>query len=479
MGLIDMLKEFLGTNKKNPRLITTDLVKTYGGTNPLEVALYDDKTPLIDKEILIKVNGVEYNRRTDTDGIAKLNINLPVGVYTALISYTGDDVYNQVSDYTTVTINPVVNSNDLTMTYKDGNSFKAVLKDINNKPVSNVAVFFKINNLNYSRRTDNDGVASLPINLNAGTYEIETKVAGVSKKNNVFVNKRVTRMEGTDINMRQGDSVSYQCAVYDGNNRVSDKVEININGKRYIRSADNEGLYKLAINLPVGTYGVLAKYNGNTNYDASSVENTIKVDEPPKPEPKPEPTPAPVECPKPYTSSPHPTASGCNAMGQNNSVYCAPSSIHKALYKFGIRDITQGQIASWAGTGSAGTSHSGIETAIAKINQVKGTNIKIKWYNFSDLGWEEIGKILCQSNKAVFCHILYKNGGTCNGSGNYGHYELLTKVNTSTGYVKVLNSLGGYCGSCYCGFYQDRSMSCQELFMRGISQKSVAVLTKN
>lgn len=183
-------------------------------------------------------------------------------------------------------------------------------------------------------------------------------------------------------------------------------------------------------------------------------------------------------CTNPYTSKPHPTKSGCNGMGQNTSVYCAPSSVHKSLHKFGITDITQSQLASWMGTTSGGTSHQGIETGIAKVNKNKKTNIKIEWFNLKDLGWEKIGKLLCQPNKAVFCHILYKNGGTCNGTGNFGHYELLTKVNLSTKYVQVLNSLGNKCGSCYCGFYQDRTMACQEKFMSGISQKSICVLTK-
>lgn len=183
-------------------------------------------------------------------------------------------------------------------------------------------------------------------------------------------------------------------------------------------------------------------------------------------------------CTNPYTSTPHPTASGCNGMGQNTSTYCGPSALHKALYKFGIRDITQEQIAKWAGTGSAGTSHAGLETAIAKVNKQKGVNITFKWYNLSDLGWKKIGELLCKPNTAVFAHILYKNGGTCNGSGNFGHYELITKVNLSTKYVKVLNSLGSRCGRCYCGYYQDRTMMCEERFIKGISQKSIAVLTK-
>ena len=281
--------------------------------------------------------------------------------------------------------------------------------------------------------------------------------------------KKPTWMDGIDINMTYQDGSKYQCAVYDKDGRVAGNVNLTVNGKTYNRTPDDTGLYKLTINLEPGTYPIKAEYLGDDTHLASSVNNTIIVNE----------TPKPTGCTNPYESSPHPTSYGCNGMGQNNSTCCGPSALHKILYKFGIRDITQGTLSSWAGTTSAGTSHQGLETAIAKVNQEKGTNLRIDWYNLSELGWENIGKIICQPNKAAFCHILYQNGGTCDGDGEYGHYELLTRVNTKTEYVQVLNSLGGYCGNCYCGYYQDRSIACQEHFIRGISQKSIAVVSMN
>ena len=395
--ILDWIKNLLFSNKKNAQLYVKNLTKTYGDSDQLEIGLYDGNVPLPNKKIGININNVDYYRTTDSDGIARININLQPNKYKAYVSFS-DDEYKYVNAYADIIVNP--------------KSMK-------------------------------------------------------------------THMEGTNINMTYKDGTKYQCAVYDeNNNRVKETVTITINGVPYTKEADSEGLYKLNINLNPGTYSIKAEYKGSKFYEPSVVNNTIVIKNKPV-EVKPVETVKSVECQNPYESSPHPTGSGCNGMGQNTSTYCAPSSVHKCLYKFGIRDISQGQLASWMGTGSAGTSHAGIETGIAKVNKVKGTNISIAWYNLSDLGWEKIGKLLCQPNKAVFCHVLYKNGGTCNGSGNYGHYELLTKVNTATKYVKVLNSLGGKCGSCYCGFYQDRTMACQEQFIKGISQKSIAVLTKN
>ena len=472
INLIEIIKNLFTNNKINTQIYCENLNKTQGESTPLSVVCTDREGNLLpEKPLFFEINGVEYTRITDENGIARLNINLPIGVYPVGVSFKGDDEYNKSSAYCKVYVNPTLIVDDLNMTFRDGSKFTAKLTDTNDKPISGVEVIFTVNNIPYTRITGDDGVASLNINLNAGDYTILTSVAGVNVFKQIHIDKVPTKMEGIDLTKNYGDTTPYQCAVYAGNTRVAGSVDLKINGKTYTRTSDENGLYKLNINLNPGTYDIVSTFAGDVNYAASSIKNTVVIKEAP--------APAHKECTNPYISSPHPTNTGCNGMGQNTSTYCAPSSVHKCLYKFGIRDISQATLASWMATNSSGTSHQGIETGIAKVNQVKGTNIKIQWYNKSDLSWEEIGKILCQPNKAIFCHILYKNGGTCSGSGNYGHYELLTKVNTDTGYVKVLNSLGGYCGSCYCGFYQDRTMACQEQFMRGISQKSIAVLTMN
>ena len=374
-------------------------------------------------------------------------------------------------------LNTTIYTKSIVKKFGENDQFEVALFDADN-PLPDKELIININGRDYTRVTDDSGVARLNINLMPGVYPVLVTFNGDELYNRNTAHASVTvkadtRMEGTNINMTYKDGTKYQCAVYDpNNNRVKDTVKLTINGVTYTRSPDNEGLYKLNINLNPGTYDLKAVFEGNSVYNGSSILNNIVINPAPTPEPK-------KECTNPYESKPHPTNAGCNGMGQNNSVCCGPSSIHKAIYKFGIRDITQNQIASWAGTTSAGSSHQGLETAIAKINQVKGTNISIKWYNLSDLGWEGLGKLICQDNIAAFTHILYKNGGTCSGSGNFGHYESITKINLATGYVKVINSLGDYCGSCYCGYYQDRTIACEEVFISGISQKSIAVLKMN
>ena len=176
-------------------------------------------------------------------------------------------------------------------------------------------------------------------------------------------------------------------------------------------------------------------------------------------------------CTNPYTSTPHPTKTGCNQMGQNTNYFCGVSALHKVLHKFGITKYSQNQLAKYAGTTTAGTDHKGLETAIAKVSKETGIKLTAKWYNFSELGFEKLGKLICKPNVDAIIHLYYRN--------KYGHYEVINEINIKSGTVKVLNSLGNKCGTnCFCGYVESRSFALEKQYINGISQKSVLIITK-
>jgi len=288
MSFLDFLKNLFGNNKKNARLITKDLTKTFGEKDPLEIGLFEGNTPLSDKNVTIEINGVTYQRKTDSNGISRLNINLPVGSYDPKIEFVDDD-YNYVNAYCKVTVNPIIGTCDLNMREKDGSKFQAVLSDINHQKIVNAKIIFIVNSISYERITDKNGLAVLPINLVKGDYEILTKCAGITKKNKIHIDEeppKPTRMEGTDINKTYGEDTPYQCAVYSGDERVAGTVNITVNGVTYKKTPNSEGLYKLNINLQPGSYILRAEFTGNNKYASSSVENKINIKEAPKPQPK-------------------------------------------------------------------------------------------------------------------------------------------------------------------------------------------------
>ncbi|WP_455644820.1 peptidoglycan-binding protein [Methanosphaera sp.] len=186
-----------------------------------------------------------------------------------------------------------------------------------------------------------------------------------------------------------------------------------------------------------------------------------------------------------YNSSPHFTAKGCNKLGQCTPYYCGVHSLRQVLCKFGIEDYTEKTLAGYAGTTTNGTSHQGINTAVAKVNKNKGTNISITWKNFSDFGnttterFKKLGELIQNSNKDVIIHNKYRATNSSNG---YGHYEVVKSINIKNNTVEVLNSLGNRCGSpAYCGYIETRSFNTFATYIRYTpgGQPSIGILTKN
>jgi hypothetical protein len=165
------------------------------------------------------------------------------------------------------------------------------------------------------------------------------------------------------------------------------------------------------------------------------------------------------------------TTKGCSGMGQCTSYNCGPNSLQQCFYRLTGILVDETTIAKWAGTTTSGTDHQGLETAVAQFNKKYGTKIRITWKNFSDLGsndsnrWKAIQSYI--NIGAVFCHLSYRN--------KWGHYEVPKSIGDN---VTVLNSLGDKCTSTsYCGYIENRTKSTQLSYIRGISQKSIAILT--
>lgn len=406
MSFLDFIKNLFSNNKKNARIITKDLTKTFGTVDPLEVGLYEGDKPLTDKMVNIKINSRTYARKTDSNGIARLNINLMVDKYDALISFIDED-YNYSSAYCKVTVEPVLTTQDMKMHENDGSQFIAIITSVAGVRLAGVPVTFTINGVSYERTSDMVGEAKLNINLGKGDYDITSNVFGVVNKNTIHIDekpKKVTYMEGININKAFSDKTPYQCAVYDDNGRVAGTVDIEVNGKTYTRTPDETGLYKLNINLNPGYYQITAQYVGDNEHLPSQIVNTIHIVEDPK--------------------EPERVYNPIRIKYQPNSYTCGPTSLSMCSQILGD-EVSINSFANACYTDGSGTSPSNLIYGARKLG-FKLTEIPRNVGGVSNA---------IESGKPVIAHIM-TGGVTCAGwQGNYGHYIVIYEWNDDYYYI--------------------------------------------
>ena len=167
-----------------PTLIAQDLVKYYRNASQFYVSLIDGEgNPVKNTEIRMNINGVFYDRTTNENGTARLNINLNPGEYilTAIDPLTGLQM-----SYT-ITVLPTLNASDLEMSYKDGSSFNVLVLDGQGNPLANAAVTFNINGVFYTRYANSSGIAKLNINLMSGKYIITSEYDELRISNTITI----------------------------------------------------------------------------------------------------------------------------------------------------------------------------------------------------------------------------------------------------------------------------------------------------
>ena len=250
-----------------------DVVMVYHDGTRLVAKLTDYQgKPIVNATIYFNINGVNYVRTTDANGTASIALNLESGAYPVIVAYNGSASYSKISKNITVTINPSIIADDLVKMYKNDTKFSAKFLGSDGKVLANTTVKFNINGVLYTRTTNNDGVGSLAINLRPGEYVLTAynPVTGEQQGFNITVKSLIVTQDLTKYYM---NASSFQATIYDKNGSlaVGKNVTFNINGVFYTRTADENGVVSLAINLRPGEYII------TTIYEELDIGNNVVV----------------------------------------------------------------------------------------------------------------------------------------------------------------------------------------------------------
>ncbi len=247
-------------------LSAEDIVKYYRNGTQFSVTVLDEnENPVENQNVTFNIAGKEYKSTTDKNGVATLVINLDPGEY--IINST----YNNYTISNTITVLPIIVDNeDLVKYFRNGSQYSVKILDDQGNPVAGKNVDFNINGKIYTKSTDENGIATLNINLNPGEYVITATYNNCIVSNNIKV---LSVIETENIEMTTSKRVPFTAKILGSNGQpaANQKVSFNINGVFYNKITDSNGIANLNINLHSGRYIISTIYNGQVK------SNTVNI----------------------------------------------------------------------------------------------------------------------------------------------------------------------------------------------------------
>ena len=279
--------------KASTKLTASDYIFKPGDDKLLKVRF---STALADKSqsgkiIKIKINGKTYSKKTDSKGMAYLDLSfLKKGIFTVKYTYSGNNFFKSSSSkslvriYDTLTTSLNVKGTS-SFGYGAGTALK-VAYTAGGVPLSKKTVSLDIDGKTYVGTTDSDGIASFPVNLNIGSYTINYKTyddsafypTSGSFDINVFERSpsKITWKSGSSF---KDNSQTFKLRVTDLNGKAlsGGKIKLTIDSKTYSASVSSKGYASVKTSVDIGKYNVSYKYEGDNNHNSDSGYKYVNV----------------------------------------------------------------------------------------------------------------------------------------------------------------------------------------------------------
>ncbi|WP_296884622.1 transglutaminase domain-containing protein [uncultured Methanobrevibacter sp.] len=244
---------------------------------------------VVNKPVYFTINGVTYSRLTDEKGTARLAINLSPGNYDVTYRFNSTP-YEDTFDSTQIlvidgNVSTLTGSN-ITVGQGDGEKFPVYL-DVGDVALPYRDVIFNINGINYTRTTDEYGIAQLTINLGEGKYLIKYYYAGEDRiepssgQAYVTVKQKIeTSLEWSSSTIFVGESdINLMVTLRDKDNKplASKDICFEIGSKTYFATTDKDGIALVNVELSKGKYLVSYTFDGDDDYLSSMGTTEITV----------------------------------------------------------------------------------------------------------------------------------------------------------------------------------------------------------
>ena len=237
--------------------------------------------PLINSTVTFNINGVFYERKTNVNGTAKLNINLEPGKYvlTATNPVTKEKKSNTIEVLNKIETKNSQSGGNVSIEYNTGAKYTVALHEDDGSLAKNKQVTFNINGVLYKRTSNENGTASLTINLRPGDYVITSEFQG-SKLSNLIKVRVTPSVKIVSTTLKYGEPFKFYLSEKNSGNPITGNHYgvIIYNDTPYGQYPDANGLVQIGQNFPVGFSDLFLFGMMDDGYYASIWSgNTIKI----------------------------------------------------------------------------------------------------------------------------------------------------------------------------------------------------------
>lgn len=259
------------TTKKVTLIKAKDMTKTFGTITDFTATFYDDSgNPLKNAKVKFQIKGVNYTKKTNSKGVAKLPIGLSPGDYIVYIYHPNGYSITKVISVQTTIIAP-----NFSKHYLSSKSFKATFYNKKGKLLKNKNIKFYANGKYYVKKTNSKGVASINIISKPGVLKIVSinTDTGEKKKSNLQILHTLSANKMTVFSDRTS---TFKVTLYKNEKLVKNaKVYISVKGNSILAKTNSKGVASFDFKLSKGTYTFKSSdpYTG----DKISTKVTVKL----------------------------------------------------------------------------------------------------------------------------------------------------------------------------------------------------------
>ena len=285
-------------SKIKTTLTAPNVVTTYNSGKNLVATLKDANGKAISgAKVTIKLGTTTKTLTTNSNGQVSMTTNgLAPNIYTATITFAGDNTYDSSSTTAKVTINDgqkqqakIFLRNALYFVLQT-KMVQVTLWDANNNPIAGKTVYINLDEygLKYSGVTDENGNAYIRVGVGFGNHPATVSFEGDDQYNPDSKTGRVRVIKETPSLMLPGKYTKFKATDpvktvkiylkdrYDKPLLPGTKVFIKVNGQTYSGLIDLNGIAYIDLKINTkGTYNTELIYTGNTAYNA--VRKTTKI----------------------------------------------------------------------------------------------------------------------------------------------------------------------------------------------------------